>query len=301
MKPNIIILCTILVIILLSSFANAQTSAIYITSEDNIAFRLYIDGEKMNNFYEKEIKVKEIKAGKHKLTISFESDTIADVNIYVLLPQGMKENYVVKRKSKNRRNLDKLGRKFQHSLLKNKEIVTVEAVDYYTLSFVSVEILREEDFDKVSIPPINPTLPDTITKNQFIVNPKNNEPEIELPQDTATESYNETGNYVARKGCFYPMNEYDYLEVYAELKTIKNEKLLMEKSMDRISNNCMFTQQVSKIINLQNTEKMKLELAKYAYKHTFDIENYASLAECFTIEKIIKEFLQFVDNNSPAK
>jgi len=90
-------------------------------------------------------------------------------------------------------------------------------------------------------------------------------------------------------GCTSPMSSKNFNDVKSSIssKSFEDSKVKMAKQV--IDANCLSTAQVKEIMLLFSFEATRLDLAKYAYGHTFDTNNYYKLNDAFTFESSIDE------------
>jgi hypothetical protein len=102
--------------------------------------------------------------------------------------------------------------------------------------------------------------------------------------------------YSGPTGCAMPMSNESFNTAKNSIssKSFEDSKLTIAKQV--VGNNCLTCSQVKDIMKLFNFEDSRLEFAKFAYKHTFDIGNYYQLNDAFTFEASIEELNQFVSN-----
>jgi hypothetical protein len=102
--------------------------------------------------------------------------------------------------------------------------------------------------------------------------------------------------YSGPTGCPMPISNENFIAVKNSIssKSFEDSKLTIAKQV--ISNNCLICSQVKEIMLLFSFEATRLELAKFAYKHTFDIGNYYQLNDAFTFETSIEELNQYISN-----
>lgn len=77
-------------------------------------------------------------------------------------------------------------------------------------------------------------------------------------------------------------------------KTFEGDRMTMAKQICR--NQCLTTTQVKEIMELFTFETTKLDWAKLAYDHTYDIGNYWMLNDGFTFSSSISELDQFIQS-----
>jgi hypothetical protein len=71
-----------------------------------------------------------------------------------------------------------------------------------------------------------------------------------------------------------------------------------QKTMVRstLGNRCIFTQQVSELLEIFTFESDQLEMAKFLYDRTIDKENYFSVANVFTFESSKTDLMNYISN-----
>ncbi|OFY24005.1 MAG: hypothetical protein A2W98_13750 [Bacteroidetes bacterium GWF2_33_38] len=96
-------------------------------------------------------------------------------------------------------------------------------------------------------------------------------------------------------GCPQPMDQNSFFSVKQSIasKTFEDSKLTIAKQV--INSNCLLSSQVKEIMLLFTFEDTRLELAKYAYGHTYDIGNYYQLNDAFTFESSIDELNAYIN------
>ena len=102
--------------------------------------------------------------------------------------------------------------------------------------------------------------------------------------------------YTGAIGCEIPINQnrFDHM-----LSTIENQDFASSKkriAKQIISANCIVTSQLQRILELFNFESDKLEMAKFAYDYTYDIENYYTINNVFDFESSIEKLDKFIRN-----
>lgn len=108
--------------------------------------------------------------------------------------------------------------------------------------------------------------------------------------------YNMPG-YSGPVGCPWPMNEADFQSAKQTIaaKDFEDSKLTIAKQV--AGANCLFASQVKEIMLLFDFEDTRLEFAKYAYHHTYDIGNYYMVNDAFDFEMTIDELNDYISVN----
>jgi len=121
-------------------------------------------------------------------------------------------------------------------------------------------------------------------QNQVTIKPK---PEAQPIQQTKP-----TG------GCISPMSDTDFQSAKKSIasKSFEDSKLTTAKQI--VSANCVLSSQVKEIMDVFGFESSRLEFAKYAYKYTYDKNNYYKVNEGFKFESSIDELNEFLQEGN---
>jgi len=100
--------------------------------------------------------------------------------------------------------------------------------------------------------------------------------------------------YNGRIGCSNPVSNDRFESIIQSIssKDFEDSKLTVAKQV--ASSNCLFAYQVKEIMQLFSYESTKLEFAKEAYGHTYDLDNYFMLNDAFDFESSISELNEFI-------
>ena len=109
----------------------------------------------------------------------------------------------------------------------------------------------------------------------------NNPPPAYNPPPPARPNY---GGYSGRIGCPNPMNDGEFGNVINSISRndFENTKLSMAKQI--IGSRCVTSAQVRSVMQAFEFENSKLEFAKFAYRNTYDIDNYFMVNDAFEFE-----------------
>lgn len=102
--------------------------------------------------------------------------------------------------------------------------------------------------------------------------------------------------YNGRIGCPVPMSRNDFESFKGSLasKSFEDSKMTMAKQV--LNNNCLTSAQVREVMGLFSFEQTKLDFAKYAYGHTYDIGNYFKVNDAFGFESSIEELNDYISS-----
>jgi len=100
--------------------------------------------------------------------------------------------------------------------------------------------------------------------------------------------------YSGRVGCGWPMSNTEFADVKKsiEAKSFEDSKMTLAKQVG--SNRCFTVDQVKGLMTLFSFEDSKLDIAKYAYERTFDIDNYYKVNDAFTFESSIDDLNEYI-------
>jgi len=100
--------------------------------------------------------------------------------------------------------------------------------------------------------------------------------------------------YSGNVGCEKPMNNVNSIINAINNESFDDDKLMIAKQA--IKNKCLKTDDVIKIIELITFEDTRLELAKFAYNSTYDIDDYYKVNSVFKFSSNKEELNEFISN-----
>ena len=100
--------------------------------------------------------------------------------------------------------------------------------------------------------------------------------------------------YTGPIGCTPPMSPTEFSEMKASIasKSFEETKITITKQV--MDSRCMFVSQVKDLLKLFSFEESKLDIAKYAYDHTYDLGNYYKLNDAFTFSSSTDELNDYI-------
>lgn len=101
--------------------------------------------------------------------------------------------------------------------------------------------------------------------------------------------------YTGPIGCDWPMdaNEFQNARRSISEKSFSSSRMTLAKQVT--GNNCLLVSQVREIMDLFTFEADKLEYAKFAHAHTYDLANYYRVNDGFTFSSSIDELAKFLE------
>ena len=103
--------------------------------------------------------------------------------------------------------------------------------------------------------------------------------------------------YNGRVGCPVPMSTGDFqsFKSSVQAKSFEDSKLTIAKQV--LNNNCLTSAQVREVMKMFSFEETRLDFAKYAYGHTYDLNNYYKVNDAFTFESSIEELNNYINSH----
>ena len=96
--------------------------------------------------------------------------------------------------------------------------------------------------------------------------------------------------------CSAPMSESQFQQALASIqaKSFESDKLTIAKQI--ASTNCLLSGQVKRIMHTFDFEATKLSFAKFAYTHTYDVNNYYVVNEEFEFSSSIQALQRYINS-----
>lgn len=103
--------------------------------------------------------------------------------------------------------------------------------------------------------------------------------------------------YTGKIGCAIPVDEDEFIQMKESIKakTFDNTRLTVAKQI--IQDNCLTASQVRETISLFDFENSRLDFAKFAYDHTYDIGNYYKVNDAFEFENSIDDLNKYISTH----
>lgn len=113
------------------------------------------------------------------------------------------------------------------------------------------------------------------------------------PSNTQTQVVYVEG-YNGAVGCPVPMSQSDYNSAQNSIKSKSFEDSRLTIAKQIINSNCLTSAQVRGLLDLFTFEDTKLDFAKYAYTRTYDLNNYYKVNDAFEFESSIDELDAYI-------
>ena len=95
-------------------------------------------------------------------------------------------------------------------------------------------------------------------------------------------------------GCPWPMDQNAFNAAVNTINGQSFESNKLQVAQQAFSSNCMTSAQVAQIMKVFSFEDSRLEFAKFAYGHTYDLGNYYQINSAFTFSSSVDELNDFI-------
>jgi len=315
MKKLLTLLLTILVST--SSFAQQTTNLVFF-SEQGEQFSVVLNGIQQNAEPQTNIKVTNLIQPYYKVKIIFKNEQLGQLDKTLNFNQGTETTFCIKRNNKGEYKLRWQSEvpiaqalppaQNQNVIIYTTTPTTTSTTVTHTETTTVVNDGHGTDNGNVSMGVnINDSGMGVNMNMNVNVNDGNAQSSSYTSTTTTTTTSESYGSnvqtqevyvmpgYSGATGCPWPMNEGEFSSVYNSIasKDWDDTKLTIAKQV--ISANCLTCSQVKQIMILFEWEDTRLDLAKWAYGHTFDIGNYYQLNDAFEWESSIEELNAYIN------
>jgi hypothetical protein len=119
------------------------------------------------------------------------------------------------------------------------------------------------------------------------------EPTYSEPQEP---THYQMPGYTGAVGCDWPASDEEYSSIISTIENQSFSDTKLNTAKQFASSKCLTVDQVKGLMNQFSFEDTKLEFAKFAYEHTYDIDNYFKLNNAFSFESSISELQEYIQN-----
>lgn len=289
----------ILLILLLPFTAFAQYSNVVVFTQEPSPFTVILNGVQQNPEPETNVKVTGLNPTSYKIKILFQDAAIPALDKAIFLEPDTETTFEILKNSKGvivLRMLNTVPIDEAPERSNNQEIYV-----YTTTPRVSSTTVTQTTTLNTGIPGVGSI---TTTTTQTTTSHGHQEEtggtiyhdEQGGYDDGYRRDYPDYPRYNGPHGCPRPMSKYDFEQALnsIESKSFESSKLTIAKQV--VSANCLLSRQVKQMMKLFTFESDKLEFAKYAYRYTWDINNYFMLNDVFEFESSIDELNDYINS-----
>lgn len=283
-----------------------QYSSLSFFSEDGYPFTVIMNGLKKYSNPRTNIKLEGLTNPVYKIKIIFEDKTIPSIDKNIYTKPGMEVTYRIKKDRKGNNVLRYYAETVlpvnympeDNTTYQDNTNNNIVVTDENTGIHIDMDINETGGNISVQTEDVSINLNSNINVNDASVSYDSQVYENNTQYEVTEEH---TGHYVmqgynGRIGCPWPMNPQNFQRAK---QTISNTDFSSDKqtiAKQIVSSNCLTAQQVKEIAALFDFEKDKLEFAKFAYKYTYDIENYFIINDIFDFSSSIQELNNYINS-----
>jgi len=288
--------------VLFTHIVFAQANHLVVFSEEGYPFHLIINGVAHNAKPETSVRVTNLPGQSLKLKFIFSDAALGEVNKTVQLPSfGREYSYKIKKSAAGDWLLKLENSVAAPDLLPPPVAVQTTVVQpgttvvtgtstgtHYNVSSTATSSSFSTNAGggvsvNVSGVGVNPNTAGLPTPHDVSVG-INTYQEVQDPYaQPATTHYVMTG-YNGPIGCPWPMDEGQFATAQQTVAANSWDETKLTVSKQIISANCLTCAQVKVLMGLMGWEESKLDLAKFAYRYTYDLGNYYQLNSAFEWE-----------------
>lgn len=281
LQKSFIVTCVILFLVINT---RAQFSNLVIFTQAKEPFTVIMNGIQQSPEPETNVKITGLNAPNYKLKVIFENKAIPEIDKTVYIQPEVEITYEV--------------------LRNNKGIWVLRMLNSVPMDEISEQYNGQEVFVFTTTPRLSTTtISQTTTVSAGGISGGASVTTTTTQTTTSTgghEQYEGDGNdhmdYTGPRGCPRPMEPHSFGQALESIssKSFESSKLTIAKQI--VGSNCLLCRQVREIMKLFTFESNRLEFAKYAYKYTWDINNYFLLNDAFEFESSIEELNRFISS-----
>ena len=298
---------------------SAQTSNAVLFTENGEKFTVILNGLRQNNTPETNVKITGLNAEFYKLKIIFDNQALGEKNMNLQLQYGSETSYCIKKNNKGEYVLRFVS---QVPLAEAPASSPAQSVIVYNASPAPAPVQSYSQTTTTTTTTQGTSNPDAVNVSMGVnvggqggslnINMSGMDMESSSSSQTVTHSSTVTTTttetapppapvaylpgYSGPIGCPVPMSPSDFSSLKQTIasKTFEDTRMTIAKSV--LSDRCVITSQVKELCNLFTFEENKLEIAKFAYDHTYDIGNYFKVNDVFTFETSVEELNTYIQS-----
>lgn len=280
-------LFTIVLLISVSGALRAQYSNLVVFTQSGEPFTLVMNGIQQSPDPETNIRITGLNAPNYKVRVRFANEKLAVINKTVYLQPETEATYEILRNSKGNWVMRLMN---TIPIDEAPEPRSDQGVFVYTTTpRISTTTVSQTTTVSTDGRTGGTTISTTTSQTTSTIAPQEEQLVIGYPDFPA---------YTGQRGCARPMSRDAFEQALRSIdsKNFESSKLTIAKQVT--SANCLLSRQVKEIMKLLTFESDRLEYAKYAYRYTWDLNNYFLLNDAFDFESSIEELNRFIRSSN---
>jgi hypothetical protein len=276
-------------LLLLAIISQAQMSNIVIFTQANEPFTVILNGIQQCPDPVTNVKITGLNAPSYKLKVIFQNLEIPEIDKTVYLQPEVEVSYEILKNSKAIWVIRMLNSTPVDEIVEQQ--VPRNIFVYTTIPRISTTVVTQS----TTVSTGGLTGGASITTTTTHTTSGGGEVHVAGNQDIYDDNHHERPDYDGPRGCPRPMGAHSFDQALESIssKSFESSKLTIAKQI--AGSNCLLCKQVKEIMTLFTFESNRLEFAKYAYKYTWDINNYFLLNDAFEFESSIDELNRYIN------
>jgi hypothetical protein len=286
----------IFVLIITGYVANASNAILF--TENGEKFTAILNGVRQNDKPETNVKITGLNAEVYKLKVIFENPGSGEKNMNLYINTGTETSYCIRKNNKG-----------EYVLRLVSEVPVAQApmqtpsqkvIVYNSNPASSPQV---ETVTRTSTTTVTNSTPENISidrndgRNISIQTAGVEETHSTTVIHTTSYSSDASGNnpneiyvagYTGPIGCTPPLTEVEFEDIKGSISSKTFEDTRMTIAKQALADHCVITSQIKQLMQLFTFEENKLEFAKFAYDHTYDIGNYFTINDAFKFDSSIE-------------
>jgi hypothetical protein len=280
--------------VILGFSTRAQQSNLVIFTQENQPFTVILNGIQQSPDPVTNVRITGLGAPNYKVRIIFDNKGLPEINKTIYLQPETEVTCEVLKNKKGQWVIRMLNSTPVDEI---PEPVTNQVVFVYspTPRLSSTTVSQTTTINNIGITG-STSYTTTTTQTTSTVSGEAPPPGYEYG-DVDDRDRHEHPEYTGPKGCQRPMNRHSFEQALESInsKSFESSKLTVAKQV--AGANCLLCQQVKEIMKLFSFESDRLEFAKFAYKYTWDLNNYYLLNDAFEFESSIGELNRYINGH----
>jgi len=303
MKKIGLLICTLITFIAV----NAQTGNLVIFSDDGSKFFVVVNGLRVNDQAQTNVRVTGLNADFVNTKIVFENELTPDIDKKnLMLARGSEITYIVKKNKKNETVCNFYSQvELAQAPVNNSNQQTVV---YGNVPYNDGVVIRSGNGTTTTTTTttttgttgginanvngggvgMNVTIYDT---NGGVVTGSSSTTTTTTYSSTTTNSNSGTVN---NTDCIYGMSETDFRSAKSSISSSNFDDTRANTFKQIVSSKCVNTKQVKEMLQVFSFDETKLEMAKYAYTYVADPSNYYTVNDIFSFSSSKDELSEYV-------
>jgi Domain of unknown function (DUF4476) len=115
-------------------------------------------------------------------------------------------------------------------------------------------------------------------------------------ENKQTNAKNETQAKTSGGGCINPMTEGDFQASTVAISSAPFDGIKLSQAKKVVESHCLYCRQIVELMYILSSESSRLSLAKTAYKHCYDVEDYSQVKDALNSTRSKNELDTYIQS-----